>query len=351
MKKIIPKVLICILIIFVISVAIYFTFNNNSKEAKQDLNITYQTINMVTNISFGISEFDTINPYITQNREMLYIDSLIFEPLLSITEDYKLTACLAKEWSKINSKSYVIKLKENIKWSNGETLTANNVKDAITTIQNNKTSIYYENVKEIKNVEIVDSNTINIELNKEIPFFEYNLIFPIVSINKENVIGTGKYKISSIEEKKIELIKNETWHEIENENPNIKNITINLYKTMGEVYNAFKLGNIDFLHTTNANVEEYIGTMGHGENKYQSREYDFLALNCEDALLKYSEIRKAINLIIDQEKIVSSVLENKAYSAYFPIQADSYLLKDISISKVTNIEEAKKILESNRLGI
>ncbi len=347
MKNIIPKIIITILVLFIILVAIFFTIKQNSKENQQDLNIKYQTVNMVTNIRFGISEYDSINPYTTQNREILYIDSLIFEPLLNITEDYNLTGCLAKEWSKVENKSYVIKLKENIKWSNGENLTANNVKNSIETIKKNKNSIYYENVKDIKSVEAVDATTIRIELNSEIPFFEYNLIFPIVLSNKQDTIGTGKYKVNSIEAKKIELIKNESWHEIENENPNIKTITINLYKTMGEVYNAFKLGSIDFLHTTNSNIQEYIGTMGYGESKYQNREYDYLALNCKDTILKYEEVRKAINLAIDQEKIVSSILENKAYSSYFPIQQSSYLLKDITVSNISNSEDAKKLLENN----
>lgn len=352
MKNLIPKIVITVLIVFIILVAIYFTtLNKSSKNAEQNLQITYQTVNMVTNIRFGISEFDSADPYITQNREMIYIDSLIFEPLLSISQDYNLTGCLAKEWSKVDSKSYVIKLKENVKWSNGENFTATNVKNSIETIQKNKTSIYYENVKNIKTIEVIDTNTIRINLNKEIPFFEYNLIFPIVLTNKENIIGTGKYKISSIGEKKIELTKNETWHEIENENPNIKTITINLYKTMGEVYNAFKLGSIDFLHTTNSNVEEYIGTMGYGKVKYPNREYDYLALNCKDTILKNTEVRKAISLVIDVEKIANSILENKAYKAYFPLQYNSYLLKDVSISDYTNAEEAKKILEDNRLEI
>ncbi len=346
MKNIIPKIIITILILFIISVAIYFALNKTSKENEQDLNISYQTVNMVTSIRLGISDFDSINPYTTNNREILYIDSLIFEPLVTISQDYNLEGCLAKEWSKVENKSYVIKLKDNVKWSNGENFTSNNVKNSIQTIQKNKNCVYYENVKDIKSIEIVDNTTIRINLNKEIPFFEYNLIFPIVLNSKQDIIGTGKYKVSNIGEKKIELTKNDNWHEIEKENPNIKRITVNLYRTMGEVYNAFKLGSIDFLHTTNSNVEEYIGTMGYGESRYQNREYDYLALNCEDTVLKYEEVRKAISLLIDQEKIVSSILENKAYSSYFPLEQNSYLLKDITISNVSNSEEAKKLLEN-----
>ena len=174
------KGIIIILILFIIAVAIYFAFAKTPKEENQTPEISYETINMITALRLGVSEFDSIDPYITKNREVLYIDSLIFEPLLSITQDYKITNELAKEWSKVGPKSYVIKLKENVKWSDGAVLKAEDIKNSVETIQKNKESIYYENVKEIKNVEVVDNTTINIELTKEIPFFEYNLIFPIV---------------------------------------------------------------------------------------------------------------------------------------------------------------------------
>ncbi len=345
MKQQKSKIVIIILILFIVGVSVYFAITQNINKEEEKQEVTYQTINMITSFRLGISEYDTINPYITLNREILYIDTLLYEPLLNITKDYNIEGCLAKEWSKVDQKSYVIKLKENIKWSSGASFTAKNVKDAIEMVQNNKNSVYYENVKDIKKVEVIDSSTIRLELNKEIPFFEYNLIFPIILPNSNTPIGTGKYKISKLQKDKIELTINEQSNE--SQKPNIKNITINLYETMGEVYNAFKLGNIDFLHTTNQNAQEYIGSMGYGKSEYMGREYDYLALNCNDTILKYPEVRRAISLAIDQEKIVANTLKNKAYSTYLPLEENHYLVKESQLTKTTNLEEAKKILEEN----
>ena len=63
----------------------------------------------------------------------------------------------------------------------------------------------------------------------------------------------------------------------------------------------FKLGNIDLINTNKINIEDYVGTMGYNK-QYEGREYDFLALNCEDTILKYKEVRQAINYAIDKEK-------------------------------------------------
>ena len=82
-------------------------------------------------------------------------------------------------------------------------------------MQNQTESIFYQNVKNIKNVEVIDKYTIRIELKEEEAFFEYNLIFPIVSSKQyknksfnytSTPVGTGKYKITKTENDKIELI-------------------------------------------------------------------------------------------------------------------------------------------------
>lgn len=43
-----------------------------------------------------------------------------------------------------------------------------------------------------------------------------------------------------------------------NSNAKIEKIKIYKYPSVGELYNNFKLGNIDFINTTNTNIQEYI---------------------------------------------------------------------------------------------
>ena len=55
----------------------------------------------------------------------------------------------AKEWAKQNDNSYLIKLRENVKWSSGQRFTADDVKFTIDTIKNlGSSSIYSENIKD-----------------------------------------------------------------------------------------------------------------------------------------------------------------------------------------------------------
>lgn len=352
------KIILCIIVVAVLlGIVAYFVYANNNENNQENVEIKYQKTNMITNFRLGISDFDNMNPHLTKNRDIIQIDSLIFEPLLTITQDYKISNCLAKEWSKVSDNAYVIKLKENVKWQDGNDFTANDVKFTIETIQKNKKSIYLENVKEIETIEVVDEYTIRLELKNEIPFFEYQLIFPILSkkqYEKQDMtkstqipLGTGMYKISKIGKETIELTQNDNWHEIENESANIKNISISIFETMGEVYNSFRLGNIDLVNTSNVKYEEYIGSIGYQKKQYTGREYDYLSLNCKNAILKNIEVRQAIQNIINKEKIVISILENHAYASNFPLDYGSYILENVQFSNNYNLEKASNILKDN----
>lgn len=349
-------VMISIFILLIVLGLIYFIVRKDSNDIEENQEINYETISMITNLRLGISDFDSIHPYVTSNREVIYINQLIFEPLLTISEDYHIETCLAKEWSRIDGKTYIIKLNESVKWSNGNEFYSEDVKFSVETLQQYQDSIYYENIKNIEKIEIIDNYTIRIELKEEEPFFEYNLIFPIISskqYSKKDIkdskivpVGTGKYKINKIDNDKIELTKNEEWRNIDTENINIKTIYINLYDTMGKVYNGFKLGSIDLIHTANNNLEEYVGSLGYSKKAYSNREYDYLALNCVDSVLKFKEVRQAINTVIDQQKIATSILENNATAANYPLAYNYYLIEESSYYNISDAEKAKEILQN-----
>lgn len=207
-------------------------------------------------------------------------------------------------------------------------------------------------------MEIIDSNTIKIDLFEPVDFFEYNLTFPILSNNyytdedfyesEKTPIGTGMYKIVSMDENSIILGKNDRWWNYDNVQYKIEAINIKLFSEMGEVYNSFKLGNIDILTTTNINLEKYIGTIGYTKHESKGREFDYLAFNCQQDTLKNVEVRKAISQAIDKTSIVSGVYNNSYFISNFPIDYGSYLYSEEGNSVISyNQDEAKKTLIEN----
>ena len=88
---------------------------------------------------------------------------------MTLTKEYKLETCLAKEWAKQNETTYLIKLRDDKKWSDGQKFTADDVKFTIDRLKDSDT-IYSSNVKNVITVEVIDSTTVRITLDQEVPF-------------------------------------------------------------------------------------------------------------------------------------------------------------------------------------
>ena len=281
------KYIFILFIILILGFSIYKIKQDEHQE--QEENISNKQQEMIKELKLGIAGLDTINPILSKNKNVQDITKLIYEPLINLTSDYKAESCLAKEWAKQSDNSYLIKLRENVRWSDGQRFTAEDVKFTIDRLKEID-SIYSANVIDVTGLDIIDDYTIKINLDKEVPFFEYNLTFPILSRDyyddedfvttskNSSPVGTGKFKISEAESSYLILEKNISWWNKEKNNT-IEKITVNLYSSIGELYNSFKIGNLDLIATSNNNLQEYIGTIGYSSKEIKGREHTFLAFN------------------------------------------------------------------------
>ena len=348
-----------IFIIFIVIILLFAIFKIRKDEAnQQELEQTASSKeDKIKELKLGIAQIDTINPILSNNKNVQDISKLIYEPLITLTSDYKAEPCLAKEWAKQSDNSYLIKLRENVKWSNGQRFTADDVRFTMDRLKDT-TSIYSYNVQYVTGIDIIDDYTVKINLDREVPFFEYNLTFPIMSkdyyeaqdfVNTDknkSPVGTGKYKISEVESSYITLAKNTSWWNKDKE-LTIEKITVNLYSSVGELYNSFKIGNLDLISTTNDNIQEYIGSIGYSSKEMKGREHTFLALNTQNYFLSKQEVRKAISYSIDKENIVSNVFNNKCYTSSFPLDYGSWLSQGQDASAGYNLDQAKQLLVDN----
>lgn len=352
----ISLIIFVIFVVTIISIATFFIYQSNSKKAnKNQGNKTIQeNVAIVDNLKMGISEYDTMNPILTKNKEIINLTKLIFEPLINITPDYQLEYNLANSVEKINDQQYKITLNQGIKWQDSTTLTTADIEFTIKKIKENSSSSYYRNVENIESTNIIDDSTIILNLNKSINFFEYNLTFPILSskfYEKEDFnsstkipIGSGMFRIASIDDNNILLIKNERWHN-KDKQITTKSITIHKYNSVGEIFNDFKMSNIDIANTHLDNYTDYIGTMGYNKKIYSDREYDFIALNQNDSIISNLNVRKAIAYGINKESLISTSASNKVITTG-PLDYGSYLHTDKELLGY-DTEKAKQVLQDD----
>ncbi|MDO5556038.1 MAG: ABC transporter substrate-binding protein [Clostridia bacterium] len=348
MKINIFKYIFFIILIFMIGIGIYILYKDEKKQNNKIENDEVE-VNIINQLNIGVINFDTINPILSYNRDIQYIDKLIFNSLINITYDFKTENSLAKEFSKINPTTYIVKLKEDIYWHDGTKFTA---KDVIFTIQNLKNdnikSIYKENVKNIQEAKQIDDYTIKIILTEEVPFFEYMMCIPILASHgydeetlnyKTTVpIGTGKYKIMEIKDDTIKIEKADFKSEAK-----ILKINIIIKKSAKDLYTALIKNEIDFMITDNIKYEEYIGKMGYNVNNSINRNFEYLVLNNKRKILSDKKVRKAISYAIDRQNINYEIYKNKYNICDFPLDYGSYLFKVEDIFEY-NINKSKSIL-------
>lgn len=340
---------------FVILIVIFAVFKVTSKNRKKQSNESQEAKQVVyqDNIKFGISNFDTMNPLMTKNKQLMDIYQLVYEPLFYIDKEYKAQPCLANEIAKTSATTYIVKIDNTVKWSDGSNLSADDVKFTVDLLKM-KDNIYSENVKNIASVEAIDVSTVKFNLDEDTSFFEYNLIFPIMCKNyygdekffetHKYHIGTGMYKISTTSAYQIVLEKNDNYRNQDKINKNVEKIYINVYTEIGEAYNSFKMGNVDVISTSSLSYEDYIGTIGYYTKEFKGREYDFLSCNCNDYIMQEKSVRQALNYAIDKENIVSTIYNNKYYSSEYVLDYGSFLYPDTSVSSGYNPEKAKEVL-------
>lgn len=346
-----------IFIIFVIILVIVTSvrFLNSKKEKKEEsLDQTSKSSVIQTNLRLAIADFDTLNPLLSNNKNVQEISKIIYEPLVTLDSNLKLQYCLAKEIAKKDDFTYIIKLKQGIYFQDGKEFNASDVQFTMDTIKSGINSIYSSNLSAVSRLDIIDDNTISISLNQRVPFFEYYLTFPIMSasyfenedfVNSSKLntaVGTGMFTIDSIENNIIKLVKNENYWNNE-KNPMVNEIYVNLYDAIGDVYDSFKNGDIDIVNVSTIDIDKYIGTLGHVKVEYKTRNYDFISFNTQTTIFSDPQVRKALSLCIDKSAMIASTIGQGYTPSNFSLDMGSWLYSDM-LNVNQDLEQAKQIL-------
>ena len=123
----------------------------------------------------------------------------------------------------------------------------------------------------------------------------------------------------------------------------VKEVYITKYETIGEVYNAFKTGDIDIYTVKVNNVEDYIGTIGYIKYEYKARDYDFLVLNNANEILSNTVVRKALSLVVDRETLCAATLGAGYTPSNFSLDMGNFLYTR-DLNTPANTDEAYQLL-------
>lgn len=302
------------------------------------------------------------------------VQAKIFDGLVRYDEKMRLVGNLAESWTvSADGKEFIFKLKQNVAFHNGQKLTAADVVFSLDRLLDpevgsprtwvlEKVSGSAERMKGetpvVVGIEALDEHTVSIKLDAPFAPFMSLLSMPACYILPsesrdaikaqsffEKPAGTGPFKITErVRDSHIRLIANETYH---GEKPRLAKIEIRVIPENMKAEMEFESGNLDMLQLYPANYERF-----KTDSNFAARIHDVPALNVfyvgfnnQVAPFNDLRVRKALNMLVDREKIIKAVYQGRAVPANGSIPPGISGHSNVSTGLAYNPEEAARLLK------
>lgn len=282
-----------------------------------------------------------INPlYGSTSDADMDISKLMFSGLVKNDPERGIVNDLAYSYEiSDDQKTYTFKLKENLKWHDGEELNADDVFFTVKAAQN--ADYASPLLRSFQNIEVEKIDDLTIRFFLKEPFAAFLNILTVgimpehiwggitpfaAKLSEYNLrpIGSGPYKFKSFVRERGGNIRScslETNKYYFDKKPYIENITFRFYPNLEEGVNALNRNEVDGLSFFSKSYEEKGGRKK--DIKYYSLnlpQYTAIFFNLTRAeLLKDKAMRQTLAYAINKEKILTEILGNEGSLANGPI--------------------------------
>ncbi|MDH7578661.1 MAG: ABC transporter substrate-binding protein [Bacillota bacterium] len=276
----------------------------------------------------------------------------IYEPLLFLNNKLEIQPGLVTSWERIDDLNWRLKLRKGVKFHNGKEFDAESAKFAFT-MYLDKTGYAAQRIKEVVNQDsfkIVDKHTLDVKTIKPYPFFPTLLTHPSVvgvepeAFKKGEIVGTGPYKFKEeVTDQHVIVERNDDYW---GKKPFFKRVVFKIVPDQNTRVMALKTGAVDMalypsLPSLKELQREYTAFYGF-------KGLPFIMFNFEKPYLKDINLRKALCMAIDKEKIAKEIYQGTADPANSLIPKELlYSIEGEYRGISYNLTEAKKLLKES----
>ncbi|MBK5452884.1 peptide ABC transporter substrate-binding protein [Bacillus sp. TH23] len=311
----------------------------NNKANKSETEAKKQVLNVT--VSEEIPSLDTAK---TMDGTSAHVMQNIFEGLYVLDDQDQPIPAVAKSFKRSeDGKKYTFDLRKDAKWSNGDSVTANDFMFAWKRAINSETAsqyaymlFYVKNAKEINKgtmpldelgVKVINDYKLEVELEQPIPYFLQLLALPIYlpqhesflkeqgknyALEPSNLIYNGPFVLEKWKhEQEFQLKKNATyWDE---KKVKLDEINFQIVKDTMTVVNLYEAGDLDRVPINSQFVDKYKG------NKELHMSSDpgiaMLRFNEKNNALANKKVRQSISLALNKKDFVTHFINNGAKPA------------------------------------
>jgi len=301
-------------------------------------------------VSTKTTYLDPLNPI---ERDFASLYDICYDGLITINDDYRPEGDLCERWEVTNAgKTWTFHLRENVTFSDGSLLTANDVVATTQYIlsQANDESAedhgYYANLSYfVDSVKAIDESTVQIKAKRAYYGTLYALTYPILPANALGTVnppGTGAYVFTAFEPQDyVWLTANTNWWQTQ---PQVKEIMVLCHQTAKDAMSSYEYARVDTMFTRSTSAAQYKSGTSAVAIDSRTRQLEVLYLNHNEQALKSVNARKAVLHAINIDQIVSQIYMGMVSRTNTPLINGTWLYDDSYGDYSYNPELAKQLL-------
>jgi len=266
---------------------------------------------------------DTLDPHMHFQRVGILININMFDSLLHKNTKLEYEPSLATSWKAVNDTTWEFKLRKGVKFHNGDPLTAEDVKFSFERVlepgKETKKSPQYGNVRAIKEVRIVNADTIHLVTDKPFPLLLERLVFfPIVpkkhlekvgdqAFAESATVGTGPWKL--VEWKRGQVLRLEAFSDHWRGKPAFKNLVFREIPEVATQMAELKTGGVDIVRNVSADLIPELKS--HAQTYVSSAPIlrtHYVMLDMRSEPFNKKAVRQAANYAIDRDAIIQKMM-------------------------------------------
>lgn len=299
----------------------------------------------------------TLNPFSSLDKDSYYFNKLVYEGLYKSGKNL-VTEKVLVESEELETGAVTVKLKDGVKWHDGNLLTASDVKFSITCYKEG-TGVYKSVVDKIDTARILDDKTIKIIFKNPVDASLSNLTFPIlpkhnfksvsesIKVDSEFVpVGTGRYRIKSFD--LIRGIEVEGFKEFHGGKIPENILHFQILPQKSYAVNMMGIESMSVMFSENQDRASLFSNRDVKIKNFDSNRCEVIGFNIKGAVTGKREVRKAISYALNpKEPLKKAYYSNGVINKniYYP----NYLgLKSRIPMRDQNVNKAKKYL--NKAG-
>lgn len=263
---------------------------------------------------------DNMDPHLHFQRVGIIMNINMYDSLLHKNTKLEYEPSLATAWKTLDDTTWQFTLRQGVKFHNGDPFSAEDVKFSFERVLDPATkSPQYGNIRAIKEVKIIDAQTVHLITDKPFPLLlERVVYFPIIpkkhfakvgaqAFAESAPAGTGPYKF--VEWKRDQYLKMERFEEHWRGSAPFKNLTIRVIPETSTQVAELKTGGVDIIRSLapdlipdlKAHATTYVSTAPILRTHY-------VELDMREAPFNKKEVRQAANYAIDRQAIVDKLM-------------------------------------------